>query len=684
MVKVGVDVGGTFTDIVCVKSDGTLFGAKVSSTPNEVMVGVLNAVDTISDVARIDREAIGMLVHSSTVATNAILEGKAARIGMLMTAGFEDVIEIGKQSRSKLYDLFLDPETPSFIAPRRMRRGVEQRIDARGQEVVPLNEADVVESVRYLVEQQRVEAIAVCYLFSFRNPDHERRTLELIRAVYPKLPVSLSSEVMPVTREYRRACVTAFDSAIRPVVQTYLTELQDALKSNGRSTRLEIMLSRGGLGSVDRAIRRPAMMIASGPAATVIGAQIIGEEVRIGDFVSIDIGGTSADVSMVTAGRARRTTESCIKGYPMPLPTIDVVSIGAGGGSIAWFDDGGGLHVGPQSAGSRPGPACYPDGGRDATVTDASLVLGYLNPTNFANGSLPLDVAAARRVIGEAAERLGLGLAEAASGIHRVLNARMADQVRLLTLMRGHDPSGLWLLAGGGGGAVHASALARDLRMRGVIVPTTPGLIAARGLLVADIEHDYARTVHLSASELDLQYLNDEFGAFEKAGYEELARDGVQREAIEFRASVDIRYVGQSYEIEVPIDYPVTPESVSRALGRFHQEHEFMYGHAKPDDPTEILNLRATLSARTPRPRVEHRPSGRAVVEKARRPVYFAELGEYVDTPVYDRNALPVAGEVRGPAVLEQADTTTVLLPGDVCTVHETGHLLIRQSGVPQ
>lgn len=374
MIKVGVDVGGTFTDIVCVKSDGTLFGNKVSSTPGEVMVGVLNAIDTIADLAQIERERIGMLVHSSTVATNAILEGKGARIGMLMTAGFEDVLEIGKQSRSKLYDLFLDPETPSFIAPRRVRRGVEQRIDSHGNEVVALNEGDVVENVRYLVEQQRVEAIAVCYLFSFRNPDHERRTLELIREIDPDLQVSLSSEVMPVTREYRRACVTAFDSAIRPVVQTYLSQLQQALKSGGRSTRLEIMLSRGGLASVDRAIRRPAMMIASGPAATVIGAQVIGEEVGIGDFVSIDIGGTSADVAMVTKGRARRTTDSCIKGYPMPLPTIDVVSIGAGGGSIAWFDDGGGLHVGPQSAGSRPGPACYPNGGADATVTDASLV----------------------------------------------------------------------------------------------------------------------------------------------------------------------------------------------------------------------------------------------------------------------------------------------------------------------
>lgn len=679
MIKVGVDVGGTFTDIVCVKGDQKLYGAKVSSTSGEVIVGVLNAIDAIAEIAQIDKDRVSMLVHSSTVATNAILEGKGARIGMLMTAGFEDVIEIGKQSRSKLYDLFLDPETPSFIAPRRMRRGVEQRIDAQGEEVVPLDEQNVLDAVRYLVERQGVEAIAVCYLFSFRNPDHELRTRQLIHEIYPALPVSLSSEVMPVAREYRRACVTAFDSSIRSVVETYLRQLQEALRSNGASTRLEIMLSRGGLGSVDRAIRRPAMMIASGPAAAVIGAQQIGEEVGIGDFVSIDIGGTSADVSMVTAGQARRTTESCIKGYPMPLPTIDVVSIGAGGGSIVWFDVGGGLHVGPQSAGSKPGPACYPNGGQDATVTDASMVLGYLNPDNFAHGRIRLNADASRRVVASVAKRLGVELPEAASGIHRVVNASMADQIRLMTLMRGHDPSGLWLMAGGGGGAVHASALARELRMRGVIVPAAPGLIAAVGLLMANIEHDFAQTVHIRTADLKLEEINRQFAAFERDGLAELAKDGVAPDDVEVRASVDIRYVGQSYEIEIPVAYPMTEAAVAEMVEALHQEHGRLYGHSKPQDPTEILNLRITLAAATPKPGLRTEACSHSSIAKFTRPVYFAETGDYVPTPVYDRASLPSGTSIQGPAILEQQDTTTVVLPGDVCTVHSSGHLLIHR-----
>ncbi|NGM86122.1 hydantoinase/oxoprolinase family protein [Parapusillimonas sp. SGNA-6] len=676
MIKVGVDVGGTFTDIVCIKENGTLYGAKVSSTPDSVIVGVLNAIKTIASTAGIDHEKIDRLVHSSTVATNAILEGKVARIGMLMTEGFEDVLEIGRQSRSKLYDLFLDPETPSFIASGRFRKGVKQRIDAEGNVVVPLDENSVVEAARYLVEQQRVEAIAVCYLFSFRNDEHERRTAEIIKEMYPGLSVSLSSEVMPVTREYPRTCVTAFDCSIRPVIEKYLRQLESAL---GEETRLEIMLSRGGLSSVDRAVRRPAMMIASGPAASVIGAQVIGEEVGISGFVSIDIGGTSADIAMVTNGTARKTTESYVKGYPLPLPTIDVVSIGAGGGSIAWFDDGGGLHVGPQSAGSTPGPACYPNGGQEATVTDASLVLGYLNPTNFADGVISLNMESAQRVIGEVADRLKVKPEEAASGIHRVINAHMADQVRLMTLSRGYDPSRLWLLAAGGGGCIHASALSRDLRMGGVIVPRSPGLIAAVGLLMADIELDYGKTVHFTLSDINIEEVNAQLAQFRETGVEELAHEGIPPEQIEMQAALDIRYIGQSYEIEIPVTYPLSPTAVEAAVSAFHKAHEAIYGHSNPKGPTEILNLRVTLTVKTPKPMIGLEAKHVAPTPVAQRAAYFPEEGRYIDTPVYDRNVLPAGSEIPGPAILEQLDTTVLVLPGDSCLVHSSGHLLIRK-----
>lgn len=682
MIKVGVDIGGTFTDIVCVRDDRTLHGAKVPSTPEELIRGVLEAVDALVETTGLDRAEISELAHSSTIATNAILEGKGARVGMLTNKGFEDVLEIGKQNRSRLYDLFLDPETPSFIAPRRVRIGVDGRVDAEGRVVTPLDEAGVATAARHLVDRHGVEALAVCYLFSFRNPEHERRTRDIVRGLYPTLGVSLSSDVMPVAREYPRACLTAFDAYIRPAGETYLRALEKVLAGYGAGIRLQIMLSRGGLSSVDRAVRRPAMMIASGPAAGVIGAQVVGDEVGIADFVSVDVGGTSADIALVTDGRARRTTEGRIKGYPLPLPMVDVVSIGAGGGSIVWLDSDGGLRVGPQSAGARPGPACYRHGGVDATATDASVVLGYLNPDYFAGGRVRLDPEAAWRAVGAIGERLGLAPAQAAHGIHRVLNARMADQIKLMTLLRGHDPRDLWLLVAGGAGPIHGGPLLRELGMRGVIVPRTPGLIAAYGLLVADVEHDHAQTVHIPTMAVDYEAINGLVAGFDDAGRRELGEEGVPAGEIEMRATVDLRYVGQSYELEVPIECPVGPGAMEAAVSAFHEAHARVYGHSMAEDPTEILNVRVTHVARTPRPAIGSDGERRAPAKpRVHRDVYFAEAGDYVATPVFDRHALPAGLELPGPAVLEQRDTTTVVVPGQVCRVHPTGHLLISQAG---
>src|SRR6059036_431705 len=579
-VQIGVDIGGTFTDIVALDGEGRLALAKVPSTPKDLLDGIGAAVGKVLALAGAKAGDVERFIHGTTVATNAVLEQKGAVTAVLTTEGFEDVLELGRQKRSRMYDLEMDPETPSFLAPGRRRVGIRERLDARGATLVPLDEGQVRAAVQTL-RSQGVQAIAVCYLFSFVNPAHEQRTRELCAEIAPEINVSLSSEVDPTFREYERLCVTTFDAYLGPVVKRYLAGLADTLCGLGIRAVPLIMRSRGGIVSAALAARQPVTLFLSGPAGGVIGAGCAAERSGVRDFVSLDMCGTSNDVAVVRSGAPLLASEGSIGPYPVRTPMVDVNTIGAGGGSIAWIDAAGGLRVGPRSAGAEPGPACYGRGGDHPTVTDASLVLGYLNPANFAGGSVELDVRAAETAISTIARRLGLDMVGGAAGIHRVVNARMADQIRLMTIKRGYDPRQFSLVVLGGAGPVHGAALAAEMGMAEVLVPEAPGVLAAFGLLAAAIEHHHARTLQARTDVADLGAINRCLGELDAAGRARMREEGVPAHDVRVAYAADMRYVGQAYELEVPITAPVEPAHVPEIVAAFHAVHERVYGYAR-------------------------------------------------------------------------------------------------------
>jgi N-methylhydantoinase A/oxoprolinase/acetone carboxylase beta subunit len=678
-VQIGVDIGGTFTDIVGLADDGRLHLTKVPTTPKDLLRGVADAVGSVLTLAGAEPGRVRRFIHGTTVATNAVLEQTGAVTGVLMTAGFEDVLELGRQKRSRMYDLDMDAETPAFLAPRRRRVGIVERLDAGGRVLVPLDEAQVRTQVTRL-RREGVQALAVCYLFSFLDPTHERRTRAIVREIAPEIAVSLSSDVDPTFREYERLCVTAFDAYLGPLVGRYLAGLSETLRRLGVPAVPQIMRSRGGIVSAALAARQPVTLFLSGPAGGVIGAQFAAERSGVRDFISLDMGGTSNDVSVVHGGRPAVAAEGRIGPYPVRTPMVDVNTIGAGGGSIGWLDAAGGLRVGPRSAGAEPGPACYGRGGDRPTVTDASLLLGYLNPENFAGGSLRLDVRAAEIAVATVARRLGLDVVATAAGIHRVINARMADQIRLMTIQRGHDPREFTLVLLGGAGPVHGVALAEELGLRDVLVPEAPGVLSALGLLSAAIEHHHARTHPGVVDAIDLDAVNALLRDLDAAGRAQMREEDVPATAVEVAYGADMRYVGQAYELAVPIPVPLAAGDLPGVQAAFDAVHARVYGYARAGQPVEFMNFRAVHTCRLPAPRIQapHRVRGTtADARVGERRAHFAPAG-FLPTSVYARPRLPLGAELPGPAIVEQHDTTTVVPPGWVARVEESGNLRIR------
>jgi len=678
-VQIGVDIGGTFTDIVALDANGRLTLAKVPSTPKDLLDGIAAATSKVLAFAGAKASDVERFIHGTTIATNAVLEQKGAVTGVLTTEGFEDVLELGRMKRSRMYDLAMDPEVPTFLAPRRRRMGIRERLDARGRVLVPLCEDDVRAAAERL-RAQGVQAIAVCYLFSFVNPAHERRTREIIGQVAPEISVSLSSDVDPTFREYERLCVTAFDAYLGPVVKRYLGGLADTLRGLGVPSVPLIMRSRGGIVSAALAAQQPVTLFLSGPAGGVIGAASAAERAGVRDFVSLDMGGTSNDVAVVRDGRPLLAAEGAIGPYPVRTPMVDVNTIGAGGGSVAWIDAAGGLRVGPRSAGAEPGPACYARGGDEATVTDASVVLGYLNPARFAGGAMALDAAAAERAVAAIGRRLGVDPVAAAAGIHRVVNARMADQIRLVTIKRGYDPRQFALVVLGGAGPVHGAALAAEMGMAEVLVPEAPGVLAAFGLLAAAIEHHHARTLQARTDAADLSDVNRCLAELDAAGRTRMRDEGVSARDVRVAYAADMRYVGQAYELEVPIAAPVAPAGVPDIVTAFHAAHERVYGYARTQQPVEFVNFRAVHTFPLPRPAVTSAAPARGSLEDARVGERRAYFGGFVPTPIYERARLPLGARLAGPAIVEQPDTTTVIPPGVVALVDDAGNLRLRSA----
>ena len=675
MISVAVDIGGTFTDVVVLDGGRLVTFVKVPSTPRSPADGIVRGVLAALERAGLRPEQVERFAHGTTVATNAVLERKGAVVGLLATDGFEDTLEIGRMKRRDLYDIFIETQTPVFLAPRRRREPIRERLDATGNILVPLDEDQVARAVRRLVEEEKVTAFAVCYLHAYRDGVHERRTSEIIRALYPDHPISLSSAVNPQFREYERTCTTAFDAYLRPVMTTYIQSLVDRLHAAGVAAPVELMLSRGGLAEAARAANQPVTLFLSGPAAGVLGASHEARLQGYPDAITLDMGGTSADVALVNDGIPTLRSEGDIDGYPVRTPMLDMTTVGAGGGSIAWIDAGGSLHVGPRSAGGDPGPVCYGRGGDQPTVTDASLVLGYLNPDGFGRAGPKLDRDAAFAVFRPLADRLGLDVPTVALGVHRVVNAAMADRIRLVSVKRGYDPRRYVLVAFGGGGPLNGPALLDDLPIRGVLVPARPGVLSAIGLAWGATEHDSQFSLHRRVSELTTEELHSRLGDLDVDGRRRLAMEGI-RDSVEADATAAVRYVGQSYELGIPIALKDgTPEAIERS---FQKQHEEVYGYANRGLPVEVVSLRVTHRrvSVTPAPVPTRSGTGLPFAERL---AFFPGREGPVPTPIYWRDDLAYDQIVRGPAIIEQEDTTTVVYPGQRAVRLPTGGLMVER-----
>jgi N-methylhydantoinase A len=682
-IHLAIDIGGTFTDIVAREGEA-IHTTKVPTTPADLVEGVRNGIGEVLAGTAGDRADVERFVHGTTAGTNAILEREGGTVGLLMTEGFRDTLAIGRQKRNDMYDLFLDPQTPTFLAPRERRIGIEGRIDPDGEVLVDLDEDAVLAAAGTLVEEFDVDAIGICYLFSFANPAHERRTQELIEEHYPAVHVSRSSTINPKFREYERLVVTAFDAYLRPVIQDYVVRMRDLLDEEGIDCELEIMQSRGGITGADLIIEKPVGTVLSGPAGAVAGASAVGTAGGYDDLVTLDMGGTSSDVSLIRNGTPHISSEGEIQEYPLRMPMVDISTIGSGGGSIAWLDEAGSLHVGPRSAGADPGPACYGRGGTEPTVTDASLVLGYLNPANFADGTLDLDPGAAERAIERrVGDPLGYDLLEAAKGIHDIVNASLAEQLRLTTVKRGFDPREFGLFAMGGAGPIHAGLLAEELGASRAIIPRTPGVLSASGLLAADVEHDHETTLVELLEETDAVDLESAFETLDARGMDAMEREGVPIAEVAVKRQADMRYHGQSFEIELEIPADLSGDGMAAVRDDFHHKHEQVYGHMDRSASVEFVNLR-TVHTYSPDRFTLPAPAGGDSLEDAlvdHRETHFVTSPDAFETPVYTRSLLPTGVTFDGPAVVEQSDTTTVVYPGQRCSVDDRGNLVIRTDG---
>jgi len=659
---VGVDTGGTFTDLVLLQ-EGEIRVHKVLSTPDDPSQAILQG---LSDLGV--RESLSTLVHGSTVATNAVLEHKGVRTGLITTAGFRDVLEIGRQTRPKLYDLKVQKEPP--LVPRSLRLEVVERLNERGEVMTPLDEASLKSAIEHM-QKENVEAIAICLLFSFTNPDHEREVADAARS--SGFYVSASYEVVPEFREYERTSTVVLNAYIGPLVERYLAKLEEVLP---RNIPFRIMQSNGGSISSATARREAARTLLSGPAAGVVGAAFVAEASGFKHAITLDMGGTSTDVALID-GAITEATDGKIGGYPTKLPMIDIHTVGAGGGSIAWFDVGGALRVGPKSAGADPGPAAYGRGGTEPTVTDANVVLGRLIPTAFLGGTMSLDTNQARQAVESIAGRLGTTPEEAAWGIIRIVNANMEAAIRVISVERGYDPRHFILAAFGGAGPLHACELATALQIPRVFIPKAPGVLSALGMLAADIIKDYVRTIMVHSQEAH-ETVKKAFSELEEQGRAELAQEGFSSEQVTVEPSLDLRYVGQSYELTVPFE-----GDVERAVTHFHAAHEKRFGYNDPRERVQVVNVRLKARGTATRPVLEQHEENKgatATPTETRSAVFAGPDGATShDTAVYEREKLMPGVTIKGPAIVTQYDTTTVLPPEWRAQIDAIGNLIAER-----
>lgn len=684
--RVGIDIGGTFTDGVVVGPTGAIDIFKDLSTPEDPSVGVFNVLGKAATYYHLPPAdflgQIDLLVLGTTVATNTMLEHKGVAAGLITTKGFRDSLEMRRGFKPNIWDL--SPQRPPMIVPRYRRLGVKQRMDYRGEVLTPLDEDDVRRVIREL-RATGVESIAICLLFSYVNDAHERRVAQLITEEFPEAYISISSETLRQVREYERTSTTVVNAYVGPVVRRYLERLRVGLAEEGLNNDFLVMQSNGGIMTIAYGSSHAVNAVLSGPSGGAIGGMFLARTLAIPNFIVVDMGGTSFDVTLINEGRYEMTTEGEVGGYRVALPVIDIHTIGAGGGSIAYLDQGGLLQVGPESAGAFPGPACYGEGGDKPTVTDANLLLGYLNENYFLGGEITLDKGAAQDAIRErVADPLGLDIVTAAHGIHKLTNANMADAIRVMSIQKGHDPRSFALLAAGGAGPAHAARLAQSVGLPRVVVPKAASVFCALGMLESDLKHDYVYTFWDFMSKLDLERLNAEFERLEADGRAALIAEGISPENIYFERDMEMRYEGQHHEVTVRIpSHRLGLDDIPEIARRFHQTHQRLFMYHEQDSDIETVNIRLTAIGKVPKPEIERLSANGvdlAAALKETRPVYFEECDGFTDTPVYDGIHLrsQPGAHLTGPAIVEEMTTTTVVIPDWDCQVDAFGNLILE------
>lgn len=692
--RVGVDIGGTFTDIVFLGPDGTLHTQKVSSSVDNYARAIIDGLQTVFQTTGLNGVDIDEVLHGTTVASNAILELKGARTGLITSKGFRDILEIRNLRMPRLYDLSW--EKPPPLVERYLRVVVDERVDVHGNIERPLAVADAERAVRQLLAEG-VEAIAVCLLNAFANPAHEFIIKDAIARLAPDLPCCISFEVLPEIKEYERTSTTVINTYIMPVVARYLTTLRQELDRQAINAPLLLMQSNGGLTTSEAATRLPMHIIESGPAGGVIGAQALARTLDLPNIITFDMGGTTAKASLVEGGEVTRSLEYQVgggimigsrlltgAGYRLKVPAIDLAEVGAGGGSLVWIDAGGSLQVGPQSAGAFPGPLCYDLGGTQPTVTDANVILGYLNPDYLVSGAVPLNAEKARQVFADTiAQPLDLSLAHAAYGAHQIAASNMIRAIKAVSTERGRDPRDYTLFAFGGNGPVFAAGMAEALHMTRIVIPPSPGLFSSFGLLYADVEHHYSRTFRCLLRQVALHDLNNAWQQLSDEATAQLGADGFTSDQIRIQRAANMHYQGQTFELTVPVpDGELDAAAITTLEASFAQEHERTYGHrAGPDEPVELVNIQVVGQGLSERSRVPERLLAHAQEEADALPprqAYFGPDVGWLQTPVLRRRDLAVARQ--GPCVVEEYDATCVVPPNASAVLDTYGNIVIELS----
>jgi len=687
--KIGIDVGGTFTDFLLCDDQGNYEVFKVLSTPHDPAIGVRNGIGEMAKQKDMSMEdflgSVDAIIHGTTITTNVALTGKGAKTAFITTKGFRDVLNMRRGLKDRQYDSRYSPPPP--LVKRRHIFTVEERIDCEGNEAVPLHEGDVNNAIEK-IKKAELESIGVSTLFSFYDPSHEQRIAEMLKEAFPEMYISLSTEILPQVRVYERHSTVALNAYVGPPLKRYLESALQWLNENNFKGTLLIMQSNGGVMSPEVAMRFAVNTLLSGPAGGPVAGLYYGSIHDLKDIITIDMGGTSFDACLIHKGVPHVTTEGEIGGYRNALPSLDIVTIGAGGGSIAWVDPSGLLQVGPQSAGASPGPACYGLGGEDPTSTDADLLLGYLDSEYFHGGDMKLDAKAAEKAVKEkVADKLGLGVIEAAEGIYQIINSNMAAGVNIVSVARGYDPREFALVVAGGAGPIHAGMIAKDLKIPLMIIPSGSSVFCASGMLMSDLKHDYVRSYTVETEKIELDFLNKVCQEIRKEGRETLIREGIPEERISCQFTADLRYVAQFNEVEVPLSMSAEGEirksDIPSMLQAFHEKHDELYGYSLPQAETELINVRLTTLGTTEKPVFHESPSrgkdASAALKKERKARFE---GRFIDVPVYDGLNMGHGNVVYGPSIIEEPTTTIIVTPDYDVAMDAYDNYIMYQKGV--